>query len=324
MATYVGGLHDEVSSSFYRRPPTTITTTSSSTASSVSANMGPTNTTMSTFSKASEGLEDVPVWIFKTITGMQETINSYEEKLEASEASPYMIFRPVKKDDLLKIERARENGKIDQGVRLTHYVDWDILIVKVPTAKHETAHRNFSKEFVISAGGMGLKRELWELGATTFKTLGVSKEGDSAYKPRSLRPREADWPTIVIESGWSESLTRLRRDARIWLEKSGGDVKIVLLLSIGRRARAGTMIIEKWENRPVPANRSATRSNTTQTPTQIQAITIDSNSNTVNAPLILEFRKIFLRQAVPPLEHDFTFTTQDLLEFATDFWSALQ
>ena len=145
MATYVGGLHGEVNSSFYLRPPTTTTTTSSSTASSVSANMGPTNTTMPTFSKASEGLEDVPVWIFKTIKGMQETINSYEEKLQASEASPYMIFRPVTTNDLLKIERARENGKIDRGVRLTHYVDWDILILKVPTAKHEAAHGNFQR-----------------------------------------------------------------------------------------------------------------------------------------------------------------------------------
>ena len=90
------------------------------------------------------------------------------------------------------------------------------------------------------------------LGATTFKTPRVSKEGDSAFKPLSIRPREADWPTIVLEAGWSESLTRLRLDAHFWLEDSGGDVKIVLLFSIGRTAR--TMIIEKWENRPVPAN----------------------------------------------------------------------
>ena len=254
---------------------------------------------------------------------MQEAINSYEKKLEASEASPYMIFRPVTTKDLLKIERARENGKIDRGVRLTHYVDWDILILKVPRAKHERSHRNFSKKLSIRAAGMGLEDEFDGLGATTFKTPRVSKEGDSAFKPLSIRPREADWPTIVLESGWSESLTRLRRDARIWLENSGGDVKIVLLFSIGRTAR--TMMIEKWENRPVPTNRPATRSSTTQTPTQIQAITIDSNSNTVNgAPLTLEFEKIFLRQAVPPLEHDFTFTAQDLSAFATIFWRGVQ
>jgi len=109
----------------------------------------------------------------------------------------------------------------------------------------------------------------------------------------------------------------------------GGDVKIVLLFSIGRTAR--TMIIEKWENRPVPANppvpanRPATRSTTRTIPTQIQAITIDSDSNTVNvAPLTLEFQKIFLRQAVPPLEHDFTYTVQDLLAFTTVFWRIVQ
>ena len=108
-----------------------------------------------------------------------------------------------------------------------------------------------------------------------------------------------------IQDSSTESLTKLRQDAHRWLENSRGDVKIVLLFSIGRTAR--TMIIEKWENRSV------------------QAITIDSNSNTVNgAPLTLEFRKIFLRQAVPPLEHDFTFTAQDLSEFVTDFWAASQ
>jgi hypothetical protein len=195
------------------------------------------------------------------------------------------------------------------------------LILKVPTAKHERSHRKFSQKLTIRAAQMGLEDEFDDIGGTKFKTPRVSKEGDSAFKPLSIRPRDADWPTIVLESGWSESLKRLRQDARIWLEESRGDVKIVLLFSIGRRARAGTMIIEKWENRPVPANRPATRSNTTHTPTQTQVITIDSNSNTANgAPLILEFQKIFLRQAIPPLEHDFTFTRQDLLAFATIFW----
>src|SRR3954470_23494030 len=101
MATYVGGSH-EVNSSFYHPTPTI---TTSSTTSSASTNMG--NTTMPTFSKVSEGLEGVPVWTFTTIKNMQEALNSYEKKLEASEASPYMIFRLVRTDDLLKIERAR-------------------------------------------------------------------------------------------------------------------------------------------------------------------------------------------------------------------------
>jgi hypothetical protein len=289
--------------------------------------MGPTNTP--TFSKASEGLEGVLDRIFITIKNMQGAIDSYEKKLKASKASPYLIFRLVTTDDLLQIERGRERGEINRGVRMTHYVDWNILILKVPTMEHEAAHGNFRDGLVVRVAGMGLRREFFNTGAAKFVGGGVSKEGDSGYKPKSIRPRSADRPTIVFESGWSESLTKLRQDARIWLEKSGGDIKIVLLFSIGRTAR--TMIIEKWENRPVPANRSATRSVTraaanAQTATKIQAITIDSNSNstTVNgAPLTLEFQKIFLRQAVPPQEHDFTFTAQDLLEYATDFWDGV-
>jgi hypothetical protein len=292
--------------------------------------MGPANTTMPTFSKASEGLEGALVWTFTTIKSMQEAISSYGENLEASEASPYLIFRGVTTNDLLQIECARENGKIDRGVRLTHYVDWDILILKVPTAKHEIAHGHFGQKLTLRAGAMGLEDDFIYLGATKFQVRRASKEGDTSYKPRSMRPREADWPTIVIEAGWSESIRKLRLDAGFWLEDSGGDVKIVLLISICRRRGARRMVIEKWENRPVPANRPATRSITraagnTQKATKIQAITINSNSNTVNgAPLTLEFRKIFLRQAVPPLEHDFIFTRQNLSAFATTFWACLQ
>jgi len=329
MATYVDGSHGKVSS-FYCRPSTTTTTTTPS----ASANISPT--TMPTFSRASEGLEGVPIRTFTTINNMQRAIDL--KKLKASKASPYLIFCLVTTGNLLQIERARESGKIDRAVRMTHYVDWDILILKVPMVEHEAVHRNFSKVLVAGVLGMGLLWEFFELGATKFKTPRVSKEGDSAIKPLSMRPHEADWPTIVLESGWSESLTKLRQDARIWLEDSRGDVKIVLLFSIGRTAR--TIIIEKWENcpvpanppvpanSPVPANMPATRLTTraaAQTPTQIQAITIDSNSNTVDgAPLTLEFRKIFLRQVIPPLEHDFTFTAQDLSVFATNFWAGVQ
>lgn len=103
-----------------------------------------------------------------------------------------------------------------------------------------------------------------------------------------------------------------------------GRKNIVLLVSIDRTAR-GRIIIEKWENRPVPANGPATRSVMRTVPTQIQVITIDSDSNTDHgAPLTLEFPEIFLRQAVLPWEHDFTFTAQDLSELATDFWDGVQ
>ena len=99
-------------SSFYHRPSTTTMV-----ASLIPPNMG--TTTMPTFSKASEGLEGVPVRTFITINSMQEAINS--KKLEASKASPYLIFHLVTTDDLLNIERVRESGKIDSLRGLGHF-----------------------------------------------------------------------------------------------------------------------------------------------------------------------------------------------------------
>ena len=108
---YVGGSHGEVSFSFYRRPSTTTNTIT--TASSVSANIGPTNTTMPTLSKALEGLGGVPVRTFTTIKNMQEAINSYQKNLEASEASPYLIFR------LVLFHHAHAHVLVESGRRTT-------------------------------------------------------------------------------------------------------------------------------------------------------------------------------------------------------------
>jgi hypothetical protein len=115
---------------------------------------------------------------------MQKDINS--KKPEASKASPYLVFRLVTTNDLLNIEHARESGKIGRGVRMTHYVDWNILILKVPTAQHEAAHGNFSDIWVSMAAEMGLRGQYFRLGATKFSTRHISKEGDSAYKPLSM------------------------------------------------------------------------------------------------------------------------------------------
>jgi hypothetical protein len=47
----------------------------------------------------------------------------------------------------------------------------------------------------------------------------------------------------VFESGYSESLARLRIDARLWFHHSLGDIKIVILISIDRVHKG--LLIEK-------------------------------------------------------------------------------
>src|SRR5207248_5099824 len=119
---------------------------------------------------------------------------------------------PVTVDDLAKIDRARNS--IGKHIRLAHYTDRDLLIVKIPTAQHEAAHLGLGNKLVCNVARMGIPNgELHPVGATTFYGRKSSKEGDSSYRPYSLRPNSTDWSTIVIESGVSESLHHLRYDA---------------------------------------------------------------------------------------------------------------
>src|SRR5882762_10361693 len=46
----------------------------------------------------------------------------------------------------------------------------------------------------------------------------TEKEGDSSYINKTIRSGSLDWPSIIIEAGYSESTRQLRRDARWWIE----------------------------------------------------------------------------------------------------------
>jgi hypothetical protein len=256
---------------------------------------------------------------------MRRIVKSQSDKLQKGDSEQqYLVFTPVSVDDLAEIDRAR--NKIGKGTRMTHYTDTNLLIVKLPTAEHESAHRNLAKEVVIALAVMRPRLagdEFHSVGATTYHTDESSKEADSAYRPRSFRPNKTDWPSIVFESGVSELLSQLRFDAGWWLRKSGGDVKIVIIISVERAPQ--TLQIEKWELAPISESRPSTRALPNAVnipppliPTKIQEITIDQNTVT-GAPLVLEFDKIFLRPALLP-ETDITFTAQELSTWAAGIW----
>jgi hypothetical protein len=47
-----------------------------------------------------------------------------------------------------------------------------------------------------------------------------SGEGDSCRKPESMRPCKDQYPTLVIEAGWSQTLQNLQEKARWWFDES--------------------------------------------------------------------------------------------------------
>jgi hypothetical protein len=219
---------------------------------------------------------------------------------------------------------------------MSHYADTDLLIIKLmPSAEHEEAHLLLGQYFFARLTTMGIPPGgIIPLGSTKFLGRRSSKEGDSAYKPRS-RNKKTDWPTIVFESGLSESLSRLRSDAHWWLTHSGGEVKTVVIISI--RLAQRDIRVEKGILAPPTGRRRTLRANANANalvPTKVQQIAITPAPATppnptqgqyvvTGTPLVLEFDQIFLRPPVAP-EGDVIFTATDLSAWAADFWNTLE
>jgi hypothetical protein len=279
-----------------------------------------------TSSQLLEGLED-QIRKFSGISGLRSAVRTLSNHLYQATSptkNQYLVLHPVTENDFAEIEDKRFT--INRGLRFTYCTDIDTLIIKVPTPEHEGVTKTFSYDFIDHIRAMGLteRRDLKDMGATSYKGTSTDKEPDSCWRPLTVRPNKQDWPTLVFEVGVSETLRKLRMDARWWLANSQGRVKIVLLFKIDRVAR--TIHIEKWEYRPAAhtyGNRPAA-----QVPTEIQTVDIDAHGIVTGSPpattppLVLHFHNLLLRQPIPP-EHDVTYTAQHLQGLAHDIWAAL-
>ncbi|KAF8463461.1 hypothetical protein BDZ91DRAFT_661202 [Kalaharituber pfeilii] len=163
--------------------------------------------------------------------------------------------------------------------------------------------------------------DLISVGSSTFHGQSSSKEADTSFKP-TCRSKQTDWPTIVLESGYTEYLARLRSDARWWLANSAGDVKTVLLISVQEDHQ--TLKLEQWVLAALaePVCGRAARASIQMTATKVKELTVAPTFVT-GAPLILKFEDIFLR-APRDGEGDFIFDEKELSTWRRDVWNSMQ
>lgn len=219
-----------------------------------------------------------------------------------------------------------------RGFRLRrYYAALQLLIVTIPTGLHERAHLPIYDEITMAIYSMGLKSEWSSNGATTYVSPnGDGGEGDSSGAPWKQRRGPNAWPTLVIESGYSESLQALRNDMRWWFSASNHQVKIVILAKLDTTQRL--IILEKY--REVQAGQRSgatmTRAASALEPRLDQAIRISQAGNSIDltdpssfvvtrGDLRLEFSLLFLRQPGPG-EHDVVIGMQDLQLIAAKIW----
>jgi hypothetical protein len=78
---------------------------------------------------------------------MYQKVKSQSDKLQKSDSNQqYLVFRPVKANDLIKVDRTRDS--VRKHTRMTHYTDPDLLIVKLILSRGGMSER-----------GQGARRE---------------------------------------------------------------------------------------------------------------------------------------------------------------------
>lgn len=166
---------------------------------------------------------------------------------------------------------------------------------------------------------MGCQDDFDGLGAARVTAGRSGKEPDASFIPCTLPAgRSEDWPTVVVEVGFSESsVKKLRADAAWWIVETNGDVNVVLAVHIspGRP----DIMIERWQ--PVLQTGREGRPILRAEIAQTIRVTRQNNAVVATSSLTIAFDRIFLRHPIiSPQEHDIVVSAQALENMAVKVW----
>lgn len=280
--------------------------------------------------------EGYPTVTFSNFKKLALEAQSVSTKLEArnGNANQYIL--------ILNLSEYAKNRLKDEadllGVPFRFEWDGNMGIVKVlPKRNHESPKNRFQAHVDDKFTLMGIPRSDREWGGAGQNEGNVSTKGkqpDQKFQPPSRFPapgqQSEPWPTLVIETGASESLQKLREDALWWFNNSNGDVRIVILLKVNKSARK--VWLEQWQlalansprltrakindyrqQNPLPMPPLVQQPFATQQAFALQEIEITPTSAT--GQLVLPFWAVFDR-APTGIETDLIITPQELTDIA--------
>ncbi|KAG0138222.1 hypothetical protein HOY82DRAFT_596303 [Tuber indicum] len=171
-----------------------------------------------------------------------EILRAIDDAIASGRSEP-LVFKqlhPMVSSQVLQTLRDREDNNTNTARLRIHFIAPDgYLRVVMPSALHESVvfwMRNercsWSQQGLLTSAAT---RAICDGLVTHENFLGIFKGSckipDLAYIPCINRIR-AQFPTIVLESGWTESETQLLRDCQLWQQGSAGGVRVVLLFKM--------------------------------------------------------------------------------------------
>ncbi|KAJ5188883.1 hypothetical protein N7491_005204 [Penicillium cf. griseofulvum] len=247
--------------------------------------------------------------------GVRQFLDTLEMELRRQEeefdVSEWVLFANVNQQTFSRDFLNSDNEILQRCWNSYDSLENLILVNMSASRPHEVATRQFERHFLKSLEPMRLDNAVQTFGsATCVAPDGSAKQPDCQYLPRKLpRGRGKKWPSVVVESGFSESPSKFMSDARYWLTRSNREVQTVFTIRIGRSNPE--IIIESWKLVDDRVKRQ-------------QQIKVHKGENkhiyVWGHSLILGFSDVFLRPASLARETDIRFDDHILKEFAEMVW----
>ncbi|KAJ5780437.1 hypothetical protein N7457_005597 [Penicillium paradoxum] len=241
-------------------------------------------------------------------------LDHYNRKGQPGDYS-YIIFDNV---DERSFQRCFEDESPERHLMhslVTYILASHTAILKMPTAMHSVAHGAFGDIF--ATWHRGQQSRLLAMRNTTVEGPTRKKCPDSSWKtPVHVFGRDAKWPTILVEAGWSDSSRKLQQDVLLWLRESEQQVKVVLTIKV---TPEGKITVERWK-----LNERAGEMYVE--PNQAMRITrnsdASSNQHYISGSMHIQFEDCFLRPKRGS-ETDFVLSDADMKEIAEAVWHEL-
>ncbi|KAJ5603781.1 hypothetical protein N7537_006737 [Penicillium hordei] len=219
--------------------------------------------------------------------------------LELSEYFVIAIGPSSFKQDFLLCETS-------SGLHLSYHAAQQTLIVRMTTTEHAQVIGALNAEIMAILQRMDLYRAVQIYGNVDVDVSnGNVKRPDWGWGPirRSGGPKR---PGVVVEVGVSETTTKLRNDARMWVDPVKGQVNMAITIKVDRTNPRITLDTYEWDS-------------PTQRPQVTQSCVIEETSTKVTVsqcPITIPFNYMLQRSPEIPKETEIRLEKQNLIDMA--------
>ncbi|CAG8068494.1 unnamed protein product [Penicillium nalgiovense] len=269
-----------------------------------------------------------------SISVLRQTANDVCRQINSDTTYSNQFIIVSKISQTLQELLAGDRNPLEVPYRLTLDTERQQVVIRIiPSKAHERVTRSFSNKLVAKLLNMGIDTDDYTMNsASRYEGRTCDKEADESLTPSRNPSEDDDWPSLVIETGLSESEAQLRADASWWFSNSDHQVNIVILFRI-KRSPQRRVVIRLYHLEPTtsritrglqadvqrtllsapPPPPSQTDSKTVPRPLLAAEEIVITSTDVQNAPLELNFESVMRRRPVPNTrERNITFTADDL------------